>query len=431
LGYCFDSYEGHILRETGRTKRFEGRYLVKISECLQQDLIDTVSKDHIAFSEQKASTTFRHLIRGLKELHDSGEVHRDLKLDNIMFTHALSKEQAMDHARIGDDDLFLVKIIDCGAAETLPVNSNYIRGKSQHGTSGYFAPETLGPYGFGDTDRPPVNRFVHWNASDVWQAGIALYVLLFQCFPYYDIDGCVRKFSDEADLPKNAFDIRPRFVDYSPEFLVFPSATQLSEVGKNLFKRIFVLDPKNRITCDEILTHDWIIEFTSLSDEDFGPEYRKRVKQMALRRELRSSIERSVYTCTERKSRLLESVAPIKISTVKFRELQREFLRNVQVAGTGIDQETFIRILNKEGLAALATEEAFKAIDIDGNNTIEYLEFLPILATFREKTSIQDEELQTCMDYFQIMDLDGDGKVTRCHLLTIFILFFACVSIEI
>ncbi len=175
-----------------------------------------------------------------------------------------------------------------------------------------------------------------------------------------------------------------------------------------------MLDPEDRITCEDVLTHDWITLFASLSDDDFGPAYRRRAKKLVLRRQLRASIERSIHTCKERKSRLLPLTGPIKISNTKVRELQRAFLEYARsYAVTGINQETYTTILEKSGLPAFATEEAFKAVDIDGNNTVEYFEFLPVLATFREKTSIEDDELQTCRDYFQMMDLDGDGKITR------------------
>jgi serine/threonine protein kinase len=412
-------------------------YLIKISECLKRDLIDSVTSDRIQFSEQKASTAFKYLVEGLKELHDSGEVHRDLKLDNLMFTHALSKEQATEKSRISSghraDDPFFVKIIDTGAAETLPTGCNYIRCGSMHGTKGCFAPETLGPHGLGDTSQSKDKRYLHGKPSDVWQAGVALYMLLYQCPPYYRSGGIDRSFNSEAAAPTPK-PIGPRFVGYSPELLVFPphNVVRLSEDGKNLFRRIFVLDPEDRITCDEILAHDWITLFASLSDDDFGPQYRRGAKRLVLRRQLRASIERSIHTCKERKSRLLPLTGQIKISNTKFRDLQRAFLEIVRSYDvTGINQETYAEILKNHGLPEFATEEAFKAMDIDGSNTIEYFEFLPVLATFREKTSIEDDELQSCRDYFQMMDLDGDGKITRYWILNrMYLLIKKYIDIE-
>jgi serine/threonine protein kinase len=407
---------------------------------LQRDLINTVIADKISFSQQKASTVFYHIINALKELHDAGEVHRDLKLDNLMFTHQLTLKQTSDQRRLSrvkrENDPFLVKIIDCGAAETLPSGSDFIRGKDQHGTGKHFAPETLGRFGIGDTEGFFQEKYLHGKASDVWQAGIVLYNLLFQTYPVYTVHGVEKSFATEAspDVDQNGHargstHIWPRFECYSPELLQFTSNTKLlSETGRDLFKKIFVLNPDERITCDEILAHDWITEFASLPDEDFGKEYRARVKDWKLRRQLRSTVEHSLALCNERKESFFAQLASdgvtVSISTTQFRDMQHQFLEAIGVCGegdrvsvirAGITWEMYNAILTRNGLAALATEEAFRVFDIDGNNTIEYFEFLPVLSMLRERSpSVLAGDLELSTSYFLMFDLNGDGKISRC-----------------
>lgn len=93
-GYIIDSYEGYAagitrpdLRCQGHFtsgKDYKGRYLVKVSECLEKDVMGLLMDD-IKFTHRAASTVFRNLIHALKLCHDVELIHRDLKPENFMF----------------------------------------------------------------------------------------------------------------------------------------------------------------------------------------------------------------------------------------------------------------------------------------------------------------------------------------------------------
>ena len=82
------------------------------------------------------------LILGLKYLHDSGIMHRDLKLQNLLL-----------------DENGYLKIVDFGVAQVLRHNQVSYQ---VAGTPAYFAPEILKGEGYN-------------MAADWWAVGIILY----------------------------------------------------------------------------------------------------------------------------------------------------------------------------------------------------------------------------------------------------------------
>jgi serine/threonine protein kinase len=131
------------------------------------------------------------LFEGLKDIHDAGIIHRDLKHDALML-----------------DNQGILKIIDFGLAEQI----NYPEAIENLKSSAYFiAPERL-------------NEGITTKLSDVWSAGVVLYRLLSDNLPFNSIEEVLKK--DPIPL----HELRPEI----PDFLDF---AVMNALIKDLDKR--------------------------------------------------------------------------------------------------------------------------------------------------------------------------------------------------
>lgn len=207
-GYMIDSMTGYVadvprlptskdMSYNGKTsigKHFPCVTVVKVSEYLSYELFDYILHRYNAglylSVEIEVSNIFKNLIQGLSEIHKKGYVHRDLKPENVMF-----------------NDFGEIRIIDFGKA--IEVQAGGVSGA-------YGTPEFCGP------ESPEYCGF----ESDVWAAGIILYMLLY-----------------------------PGRKPQSAKYRLFPD---ISAEARDLLEHIITSDPKERFTCEQILGHKWI-----------------------------------------------------------------------------------------------------------------------------------------------------------------------------
>ena len=312
-----------------------------------------------------------------------------------MFAINIGQSTDLGSLRVHDLD---IKIIDFGSCEVLidDQGERLCDGPRLDGTPMFYAPETL-------------LRRVHSKATDIWQAGVTLYILLFQKYPFAN-DDATKSYRDGA--------------------LVFPKiggVVQVSETCKDLFSRIFTVDPERRITCEEILNHSWIRDYASLPDDDFGEDYRRSMKDLILRKQLRESIGRKVQRCNLIKTQFLDAIVhaqsavlSFEITTTQFGNLKKSFLESIEYDGEtsillarGVDCAEFCRILASNGISVFANEEVFRIFDLDGGGTVDYFELFSVLGPYRENTYEGDIELQNCKLYFELFDCDLSGEISK------------------
>ena len=140
--------------------------------------------------------------------------HRDLKLENALL---------MD-----DGPRPRLAICDFGYTKSTQLHSAFHTGNV--GTPSYLAPELL-TLSQGQT--------YDGKAVDVWAAGVVLYVMLVGGYPFGDLGNgreLVRRIASAA---------------YSLPVPLSPSCA-------DLLAKIFVVDPKKRISVADILTHEWL-----------------------------------------------------------------------------------------------------------------------------------------------------------------------------
>ena len=136
-------------------------------------------------------------------------LHGDLKARNILI-----------------DSRFRAKLCDFGLATKLEFDGE--RKRTICGTPNYIAPEVLeGKQG-------------HSYEVDIWSLGVILYTLIIGKPPF------------ETSDVKTTYR-RIRMNSYN-----FPDHVPISDMAKDLIKKILVIDPKQRLTLDEVAGHPWL-----------------------------------------------------------------------------------------------------------------------------------------------------------------------------
>jgi len=197
-----------------------------------------------SFSEKEAAEVIKHVTGAIAHIHKIGIVHRDLKPENLLY---LNKD--------GDSP---IKITDFGLAKFRPNNS--VDMHTACGTPGYVAPEVL-------------KNENYTKAVDLWSLGVILYILLCGFPPFYH-----QKTSELYKLiKKGEFDFPA------------PYWTDISDSAKDLVRRLLTVDPKTRITAEEVLQHPWV-RGTTAKGMTFGSSHTLRLKLLQARRKLKRTV---------------------------------------------------------------------------------------------------------------------------------------------
>ncbi|CAI7791500.1 unnamed protein product [Closterium sp. NIES-53] len=255
-----------VRREVGFLERLKGHAnIIRMKETIEStrhvhiimehceggDLLDRIQL-HRNFPEPSAARIFRSLMRALQHCHAHGIVHRDVKPENVLIAHTSSHRDALSasHTHIAKSSSVgtgmgasscnfssdAVKLIDFGVA-TVWSPENPCR--DVIGTSEYMAPEVF------DQSYGP--------ESDVWSAGIVLFMLVIGRAPY-------------SDPPSTGGSVAPEERPGWPSVLVAKEAgfygvrewENLSAACKHLISWMLVKDPTARPTPQQVLDHEWL-----------------------------------------------------------------------------------------------------------------------------------------------------------------------------
>ena len=180
-------------------------HILIVMEYVCGDLLSFMRK-RSKISEPTAKIIFKQIIKALQYIHKKKIVHRDIKLDNILI-----------------DLSNTIKICDFGVSRILqPGDIMY-----EHcGTPAYIAPEIFRDEGY------------EGYSCDVWSAGVTLYYMLAGIQPFKG--GKLEEMKET--ILKGVYD---PIEDLSPE-------------ASDLIEKMLRLDPKNRITVEQILKHPWL-----------------------------------------------------------------------------------------------------------------------------------------------------------------------------
>lgn len=293
--------------------------------------------------------------------------HRDLKPENCIYSTA-----AEDSA---------LKITDFGLAALLPPENERLFDRHLVGTPGYIAPEILTNYEYSP-------------ASDLWAAGVILFILLSGSPPFY---GRTHKEIFEK-IKAGHWGFHGR------------NWGQVSDGAKDLVRKLLKQAPGERLTLAGVLEHPWIREHDSLPAAHL-PDTLESLAKFNARQKFRAAA--MVCIGSSRLQRVLgalaaggaggadkgaekaEALAPapeepeVDLSVFSPQELERlkaEFGRATEATGaTTLTLPQFQGVMAKLGLEHLPVARLFRAFDLDGTGDVDYREFLVGVSKFRLK----------------------------------------------
>lgn len=217
----------------------EGFHVV-LEYCKGAALLEQIhNRGH--FSERDAAHVMRQLLEFLAFSHDDCNiVHRDIKPENLLLLDQDAPQSLERVARLraagGNPEgveAMCLKVIDFGTAGFCEPGQHL---HSKVGTARYVAPEVLNQ----DYDR----------LSDIWSAGVVMYILLCGHPPF--------KGSTETGTLKKV-----KAGDYKLDDDVW---AEVHDSAKDMISHMMVVDPAQRWSARELLNHKWFQEVLTAPD---------------------------------------------------------------------------------------------------------------------------------------------------------------------
>jgi len=175
------------------------------------------------FNEFEAKLHFYQMASAIKYLHSKNICHRDLKPENILLCSQ-------------DDKNPVIKITDMGLSKLVDLDTVMM---TFCGTPQYIAPEV--GMGSGWMESEPYSMKV-----DVWSLGVILYILLSGSPPFSE----QREIQCGLNLKQQI--LQANYVYYPRLF------NKISPQAKDLIDRCLKVNPNERISSEEILSHPWL-----------------------------------------------------------------------------------------------------------------------------------------------------------------------------
>ena len=267
------------------------------------------------FKEKEIAEIFKEIISAISYCHDNNVVHRDLKLENILF---LNKNENSE-----------IKIIDFGVSTILEKKENKIkRLNSKIGTVYYMSPEIL--------------KGSYTELCDIWACGVILYIMVFGYPPF------------------NGNNDKEIYESIKKGKIEFPN--KISKNLKDLFNHMLCSE-KTRFNAKQVLDHVWIKKKAPDSDNE------------GIKIDLNKLIKFQNYN--KLKKAVLCLIAS-RINSNEVNNLKNIF-NALDKDKNGILSKDEIKQCLEKNQIKINFDKVFDSIDTNENGSIDYTEFLAFM----------------------------------------------------
>ena len=317
------------------------------------DLWDGLMNFGGQYTEAIAATVTQQVLQALAYLHEKGLPHRNLRPVKILFV-----EQ-------GKLDL---KLVGFDVAGTKVMSADKIYG----GREGH------GPY----YQAPEVFDNEYSDKGDLWSTGVILYFLLYGTLPF----------------PADDFGEAIKQIQKGNPDLEGPAAAKnLSAEVKDLLRKLFALDPRQRPSAKEALQHPW-----------FAKAEKGELDKKALSTTL-DNIQK-FNAGGKLKQALMAFMTTKMLSQQELNELARQF-QAFDKSGDGYlsfeEVRQALHAVKGIDMNEQEAQELVKKVDADENGKINYAEFL--MVSMNQQQLLTAERLEAA---FKMFDENGDNEVS-------------------
>ena len=355
----------------------DDKYYNLIQElCTGGELLTRAQKNQL--KEKDIARIFYQIMSGVAYIHGIGIVHRDLKLENVLF---LTEEPNSP-----------IKIIDFGFSVFMgknnemskekesesqdPKKGGFKRLKSKVGTLYYISPEIIK----GNYD----------EKCDIWACGVILYILLAGYPPF------------TGNTDKEVYNLITSLkYDFDKE-----RWKNISKYAKELIKNMLT-PAKNRYTAKQVLASKW---FEVKLKENFEDNINNILDYRRINK----------YKNYNKLKKAILTFIASRLSSEESSQLRNVFFNMDEDKNGYISFEDFRKyIINEYDVDDLIENEeelkkGFYGVDIDHNNQIDYTEFLA--ANLDEKIFLKTEKLK---EAFRIFDINDNGAIKRDDIIRV------------